>query len=109
MIPGNACAVSYKNKWFRAEMLEAPANDKIKVCFVDYGTIDDVGIAQCYYLSKDFTSIPKLCYPGTLECIDKTENPFIASKLVRHFSKMVQNKPLAGVVTKVDYKVWHSI
>lgn len=105
MIAGNVCAVSYENNWLRAEFLEAPVNDQIKVCFVDYGTIDEVGIEQCHHMSEDFSSIPRLCYPGSLEFIAPIDNPFTEMELVLNFRKMVRHKPLAGHVTKVDYKV----
>lgn len=108
MIEGNACAALYKNKWMRAEFIERPVDDKVKVCFVDFGTIDVINVSQCRYLKHIFSSIPKICYPGALEFIQPIKNQEIEQKLVQSFCKMVQDKPLVGFVINVDYEVGSS-
>lgn len=105
MIVGNACIVCHNDKWLRAEFIEKPVNDTIKVCFVDYGTIDVVSTSQCHYISKYFSAIPKCCYPGALESIDPIDNSDIELALVQSFCELIRNKPLAGLVTEVDRKV----
>lgn len=105
MVAGNACLVSYKNKIVRAEFMEAPINDKVKVCFVDYGTMNFVGIAECYRIKKYFSSIPKRCFPGALDLIEPIESSDKELKIIQRFCKMVRDKPLVGFVTKVDVKV----
>lgn len=105
MVAGNACAVSHENKWLRAELIDKPVNSKIKVCFVDYGTIDVVDITQCRLINKYFSSIPRLCFPGALEFIEPFESVDKELKLVQHFCEMVRNKSLVGLVETVDHTV----
>lgn len=105
MIVGNACVAFYKNKWLRAEFLDKPIDKTIRVCFVDYGTIDVVQISKCRQISEYFSSIPKFCFPGVLDFMKKIENPDKELSLVRRFCEMVRNKPLIGYVNEVDYNV----
>lgn len=105
MVAQNSCLVTYKQRVLRAEFLDVPVKGKVKVCFVDYGTVDMVDISQCRRMNKYFSLIPKLCFPGALE-LDPIKSGFIKeSVLVQRFCKMVRNKPLCGYVTQVDGKV----
>lgn len=105
MVVGNACVVFCTHKWMRAQFVETPLNDKVKVYFVDYGTISVVNVSQCRFISKYFSTIPKLAYCGALEFIDPFENHSIELELVDKFCKLGRCKPLVGFVTKVDYNV----
>lgn len=105
MIVGGACVVFHKRKWLRAEFIERPVNGEIKVCFVDYGTIDVVATSECLYINHHFSSIPKWCYAGALEFIEPIDDRNIEVKLTHHFCNMVKNKPLVGFMKTVDQEV----
>lgn len=105
MIAGKHCVVFYKNKWLRAEFVEKPMANKVKVCFVDYGTIDIVATSQCRLIKKYFSTIPKRCFSGALEFIKPIENRDVELRLVHRFNELVRDKQLIGFVKKVDHKV----
>lgn len=105
MIVGDACVVFYVDKWLRAEFIKQPLNDTVKVCLVDFGTIVIVKVSLCRYILNYFCSMPKRCYVGALEFIDPINNRDMELKLVQNFCTMANDKPLVGMVIKVDLKV----
>lgn len=105
MIVGSACLVSYRDKVLRAEFMEEPENDKVKVCLVDYGTFAVVDVTVCRRIYKYFTTIPKRCYPGALILIQPTGNEEKDRIVVQRFCEIVRGKLLWGYVSELDHAV----
>lgn len=101
---GYACAALYENIWHRAEILEKPQRETVKVFFVDYGTIDRVAITDIRYLLDTFSIIPKLCHRGTLDFV-KPINHRWDNNATSFFLSLIQDRKLVTGVSEIDSKV----
>lgn len=109
IVVGNCCLVTHEKKVLRAEFVSEPIGDKVKVRFVDYGTVDMVNISDCRRMDRYFAAIPRMCFAGALELAPTKSWVAKESMLVDRFRKMVRNKPLCGYVTQVDRKVGRGV
>lgn len=97
------CAVFYPNKWCRAEVITPPDDSyRLKLLFVDYGTIEYVSVETLHYISKDLCKIPRLCHRGALAFINPCVNYEIEQKIVKTFCELVADIPLVAVFSHID-------
>lgn len=101
---GYACAAMYEKIWHRAEIIEEPKRESVKVFFVDYGTIGEVAIKDLRYLLDTFCSIPKLCYRGTLDFV-KPINCRWDTEATSFFISLIEDVKLVAGVSEIDCKV----
>lgn len=101
---GYACAAKYGQIWHRAEILEQPKGETVKVFFVDYGTIDQVSVNDVRYLIDSFAAIPKLCLRGTLDFIKPRNSRWVAED-TNFFKSLIEDAKLVTGVSEVDCKV----
>ena len=104
MRTGYACAAMYQNIWHRGEIQEKPKDEKVKIYFVDYGTIDDIPITDVRYLLANFCHTPKLCHRGTLDFVKPIRYSW-NNEATFFFINLVRNKKLIGGVSEIDGKV----
>lgn len=98
---GNVCAAYYADKWSRAEILSQDS-DRLKLLFVDYGTIDYVPIEQTRHLYAQLCEPSRLCHRGSLSFLKPLWNAQLEKKIVKIFCEMVAGKSLIAVLTDVD-------
>ncbi|XP_037047610.1 uncharacterized protein LOC119082251 [Bradysia coprophila] len=97
---GHVCAAFYANKWSRAEILSHD-DDRLKLLFVDYGTIDYVSIEDTRYLYADVCEIPRLCHRGALAFLEPLRNNQLEQKIIKIFCEMVADRSLIAVFSSV--------
>lgn len=104
MRKGYACAAMFQNIWHRGEIQEKPKDEKVKIRFVDYGTIDAIPITDVRYLLNSFCHTPKLCHRGTLDFVKPLHYSW-SNEATFFFINLVRNKKLIGGVSEIDGKV----
>lgn len=104
MRKGYACAAIYQNIWHRGEIQGTPKDEKVKIFFVDYGTVDEIPITDVRYLWDSFCRTPKLCHRGTLDFVKPIRYSW-NNETTFFFINLVKNKKLIGGVSEIDCKV----
>lgn len=101
---GYACAALYDNIWHRGEVQGLPKDGKVKIFFVDYGTVDQVAICDVRYLLDSFCFAPKFCHRGTLDFVQPLSYRWHIDATL-FFIGLVENKKLFAGVSEIDIKV----
>ncbi|XP_061402639.1 tudor domain-containing protein 5 [Musca vetustissima] len=99
--PGQFCAAAFNEMWHRAEIVAAPVNNKIKVSFIDYGTVCDVDICDIKYLGQCFSQLPAQALRGSLSNI-KPRGLHWSHEATIHFLSLVSEKMLYAKITEID-------
>lgn len=91
----------------RAEIISRPdEDDRLKLFFVDCGTIADVSVEDIRHLDTEYCQIPRLSHRGALESIEPLENYKMERKMINMFCKMVDDSsPMAIVGDIVEVSV----
>lgn len=97
------CASFVSDRWLRAEVLSPPdENDRLKLLFVDFGTIDYVPVKNIRYLLSESCEIRRLCHRGILDFVEPVVDYKIELKIIKKFCEMVSNRSLVAVISDVD-------
>ncbi|XP_026462152.1 bromodomain-containing protein DDB_G0270170-like isoform X2 [Ctenocephalides felis] len=107
------CAASYANSWQRAYIVDVEETTKVKLYFIDYGSLIVADTSTIRYLSKDFQSLPKQVIRGRLDFIIPTNNSTHWDLFVcRFFFKLIEERRLLCLTTEIDEEnniIWMTI
>ncbi|XP_037916613.1 tudor domain-containing protein 5-like isoform X2 [Hermetia illucens] len=101
--PGQVCCALFTGMWHRAQILEVPDVNKVKVFFVDYGTVSSVQLSEVKYLLSEFSSLPSQALRGSLAHIRPVQHRWSRDATFT-FLDMVSDLLLYAKATEVDYK-----
>ncbi|XP_073846467.1 tejas isoform X2 [Musca autumnalis] len=99
--PGQVCAAAFNEMWHRAEIVAPPVKNKIKVSFIDYGTVSDVDICDVKYLGTCFSQLPAQALRGCLSNI-KPRGLHWSHEATMHFLSLVSERMLYAKITEID-------
>lgn len=100
---GDACAAFFAGQWLRAELITQPNDSgRLKLLFVDFGTIAYVPIENVRCLTMDLYEIPRLCHRGVLDFIEPLDDHKSEQKIIKAFCEMVRDKSLMAVISHVN-------
>ncbi|XP_019895643.1 tudor domain-containing protein 5 isoform X2 [Musca domestica] len=99
--PGQICAAAFNEMWHRGEIVAAPVSDKVKVSFLDYGTVSDVDVCDVKYLCTSFSQLPAQALRGCLSNI-KPRGLHWSHDATMYFLSLVSEKMLYAKITEID-------
>ncbi|XP_037828317.1 tudor domain-containing protein 5 isoform X2 [Lucilia sericata] len=101
LTPGQVCAACYNGLWHRAEIVAPPVNTTIKVSFMDYGTVTEVGIENIKFLASYFAQLPAQALRGCLSHI-KPRALHWSHEATTYFLTLVAEMMLYAKIVEID-------
>ncbi|XP_075167228.1 tejas isoform X2 [Haematobia irritans] len=99
--PGQVCAALFNDMWHRGEIVGPASSNKVKVSFVDYGTVCDVDITNIKYLCSCFSQLPAQALRGSLSHI-KPRGMHWSHESTQYFLSLVSELMLYAKITEID-------
>lgn len=88
--------------WYRAKVLSVPAQNKAKVFYVDYGTIQIIPQTMLRYIRKDFVDLPTQAIKACLAFVYPLSNKNLWSPRTKErILQLSQNIPLMAKVENI--------
>lgn len=101
--PGLLVAAQYNGEWHRAEVISvSECSEKVRVFFLDYGTVANISANSIKYLLRSFLKYPRYALRGCLSNLrppknETTWSPSAVYEIIKNFG----DKELKGQVLKV--------
>ncbi|RWS25267.1 tudor domain-containing protein 7-like isoform X1 [Leptotrombidium deliense] len=106
ILPQVCCYSLFEDNWYRAEVLEANSEDKIKVVYPDYGNEEEVNISNLRFV--DSTLDPLHCIPYLVSSKCRLDNVPNDSKLKWCSKTTEKYNEIIGESSPLTMKVIHN-
>ena len=90
---GAPCCAQYAADecWYRCRVLEEVGGNQVKLRYVDFGNVECVSLTKVYPLASDFTQLPILGVPCSLNAVKPVSQTGWSSEAVQKFTSLVSS------------------
>ncbi|XP_055643324.1 tudor domain-containing protein 5-like [Toxorhynchites rutilus septentrionalis] len=102
-VVGLFCAAKYNGLWHRAKIVEAYLQTKVKVFYIDYGTVSEVELKDIKFLAKCFAQLPAQAMRASLAYVKPAAHRWTRNASLSLLA-LVYEKLLYAYIVDVDRK-----